>query len=74
MKILKNLFVALVAVVSLTMISCQGDSKDAQDKARESLATTPAEGQPAAGQPGANPEDDQRTSASNTSCTVIYLP
>ncbi|MEO6131025.1 MAG: DUF1573 domain-containing protein [Saprospiraceae bacterium] len=57
MNLFKNLFVALIAVISLTMVACQGGANDAKDKARENLATTPAEGQPAAGQPGANPED-----------------
>ena len=67
MNLLKNLFVALIAVVSLTMISCQGDSKDAQDKARESLATPTAEGQPAAAnQTGVNP-DEQVPSGPTTS-------
>ena len=56
MNLLKNLFIALIAVISLTMISCQGGADDAKAKARESLAT-PAEGQPATGQPGANPEE-----------------
>ena len=40
MNVLKNLFVALVAVVSMSMIACQGDAEDARAKARESLATT----------------------------------
>ena len=40
MNVLKNLFVALVAVVSMSMIACQGDAEDARTKARESLATT----------------------------------
>jgi hypothetical protein len=49
MNVLKNLF-ALIVVVSLTMIACQGDADDARAKARESL-TTSATG--AAGTPGA---------------------
>lgn len=59
MKILKNLFMSLIAVISLTMIACQGDANDARAKARESLATaTPADGQTAtATQPGVNPEE-----------------
>ena len=40
MNVLKNLFVAMIAVVSLSMIACQGDADDARAKARESLATT----------------------------------
>ncbi len=39
MNILKNLFVALIAVISMSMIACQGDADDARAKARESLAT-----------------------------------
>lgn len=42
MNVLKNLFVAMIAVVSLSMIACQGDAEDAREKARESLATTDA--------------------------------
>ena len=58
MNLLKNLFVALLVVVSMTMIACQGDAKDAKEQARESLATTSAEGQtPATGQPAVNPEE-----------------
>lgn len=38
MNMLKSLFAALVVVVSLTMIACQGDAGDAREKARESLA------------------------------------
>ena len=40
MNVLKNLFVALIAVISMSMIACQGDADDAREKARESLATT----------------------------------
>ena len=40
MNVLKNLFVALIAVISMSMIACQGDANDAREKARESLATT----------------------------------
>ena len=44
MNVFKNLFAALIMVVSLTMIACQGDADDARAKARESLAATPADG------------------------------
>ncbi len=58
MNLLKNLFVALIVVVSMTMIACQGDAKDAKDKARESLGTTTSDGKPGtSAQPGVNPED-----------------
>ena len=40
MNLFKNLFTALIVVVSLTMIACQGDADDARAKARESLATS----------------------------------
>ena len=40
MNVLKNLFVALIAVISLSMIACKGDADDTGEKARESLATT----------------------------------
>src|SRR5688500_2670139 len=40
MNVLKNLFVALIAVISISMIACKGDADDASEKARESLATT----------------------------------
>lgn len=39
MNVLRNLFVALIAVISMSMIACQGDADDAREKARESLAT-----------------------------------
>ena len=51
MNLFKNLFAALIVVLSLTMIACQGDADDARAKARESLATT-AEGTEAAGSQG----------------------
>ena len=44
MNLLKNLFAALIIVVSFSMIACQGDSDDARAKARESLAAAPADG------------------------------
>src|SRR5688572_19026376 len=50
MNLLKNLFVALIAVLSMSMIACQGDADDAREKARESLATTSET-------PAANPND-----------------
>ena len=37
MNMLKSLFAALVVVVSLTMIACQGDAGDAREKAREGI-------------------------------------
>lgn len=40
MNVLRNLFVALVAVISMSMIACQGDADDARAKARETLATS----------------------------------
>ena len=40
MNVLENLFVALIAVISMSMIACQGDANDARAKARESLETT----------------------------------
>lgn len=40
MNLFKNLFAALILVMSLTMIACQGDADDARAKARESLATS----------------------------------
>ena len=40
MNVLKNLFIALMAVISISLIACQGDADDARAKARESLATT----------------------------------
>jgi hypothetical protein len=49
MNLFKNLFAALIVMISLTMIACQGDADDARAKARESLATT-AEGTEAAAQ------------------------
>jgi len=62
MNLLKNLFVALIAVISLTMIACQGDANDARAKARESLATAPAEGQAAdPNQPAVNPDEQVPT-------------
>ncbi len=67
MNLSKNLFVALIAVISLTMIACQGDANDARAKARESLATTPAEGQATdPNQPAVNP-DEQIPSGPTTS-------
>jgi Protein of unknown function (DUF1573) len=40
MNMLKNLFAALIIVGSLAMIACQGDTKDARDKASETPAST----------------------------------
>lgn len=59
MNLLKNLFVALIVVISLTMISCQGDANDARAKAREGLGST-AEGQMATN-PTATPEEQVPT-------------
>ncbi len=42
MNMLKNLFAALIIVGSLAMFACQGDSKDARDKANETPANTAA--------------------------------
>ncbi|MDQ3017830.1 MAG: DUF1573 domain-containing protein [Bacteroidota bacterium] len=39
MNVLKNLFVALIAIISVSMIACQGDAKDARDQARENITT-----------------------------------
>lgn len=57
MNLFKNLFAALIVVVSLTMIACQGDADDARAKARESLATS-ADGTvaPTAADPNAQPQ------------------
>lgn len=41
MTLLKNLFIALIAVTSLTMIACQSGADDARAEARESLTATP---------------------------------
>jgi hypothetical protein len=41
MNLFKNLFAALIVVVSLTMIACQGDANDAREQARETIAATP---------------------------------
>jgi len=57
MNLFKNLFAALIVVVSLTMIACQGDADDARAKARESMATT-ADGTvaPTSADPNAQPQ------------------
>ena len=52
MNVLKNLFVALVAVISMSMIACQGDADDARAKARESLATSETPADPTAANNG----------------------
>src|SRR5688572_1679989 len=52
MNVLKNLFVALVAVISMSMIACQGDADDARAKARESLATSDTPADPTAANNG----------------------
>ena len=56
MNVFRNLFAALVLVVSLSMIACQGDANDAREKARESLATTET---PAADPNATNPQAQQ---------------
>ncbi len=65
MNVLKNLFVALIAVISLSMIACQGDANDAREKARENLATETPAGQPTSLDPNAtqttNPADQVPT-------------
>ncbi len=38
MNLIKNLFAAMVLVMSLGMIACQGDADDAREQARASLA------------------------------------
>lgn len=44
MNVLKNLFLVLMAAVSISLIACQGDADDAREKAREGLATETPEG------------------------------
>src|SRR5688500_18043475 len=58
MNVLKNLFVALIAVISMSMIACQGDANDARAKARESLETTD--------ESIANPADPNATAAAQS--------
>jgi hypothetical protein len=55
MNVFKNLFVALMAVLSISLIACQGDAADAREKAREGLATeTPQSTDPTATPTAAN--------------------
>src|SRR5688500_16128036 len=54
MNVLTDLFVALVAVISMSMIACQGDADDARAKARESLATSETPADPTAANNGQN--------------------
>ena len=64
MNLLKNLFVALIAVISISMIACQGDANDARAKAREGLATASPEGQtadPNQPTPAVNPDEQVPT-------------
>jgi hypothetical protein len=42
MNMFKNLFAAMIIVGSLAMIACQGDTKDARDKANETPAAAAA--------------------------------
>lgn len=77
MNLLKNLFGALVIVVSLTMMACQGDADDARAKARESLAATengtvtPATTDPAA-QPTSLQTEDQTPVGPTTAITFEH--
>jgi len=43
MNMFKNLFAVLILVGSLTMIACQGDTKEARDQASETPASTTGE-------------------------------
>lgn len=54
MNVLKNLFAAMIVVLSLTMIACQGDADDARAKARESLAPAQNDGAGLSATPAAN--------------------
>lgn len=55
MNVFKNLVVALIAFVTLSMIACQGDANDAREQARESLATETPQGQLTSADPNAMP-------------------
>ena len=46
---LKNVFSAFLVVLSLSIIACQGDAKDARDQAQESIANTDGSVQPTSG-------------------------
>lgn len=77
MNVLKNLFAALVLVVAMTMIACQGDADDARAKARESLATTEANGQTASttdpnAQPTAMTAENQAPAGPTTTMTFEH--
>jgi len=72
MNLLKNLFVALIAVISISMIACQGDANDARAKAREGLTTAPAEGQTAdPNQPTAAVTADEQVPTGPTTSIVF---
>jgi hypothetical protein len=78
MNLFKNLFTAMIIVISLTMIACQGDADDARAKARESLATsadataTPAAGTEANGQPATLSAETQTPTGPTTTMTFEH--
>lgn len=66
MNVLKNLFVALIAVISISMIACQGDAKDARDQARENITTD--------AQTTANPADPNATATAANGAPAEQVP
>jgi hypothetical protein len=72
MNMLKNVFAALLMVASLSFIACQGDAKDARDKAQESIANTDGSVQPTAtNDPNAAATAESQVPTGPTT-TVVY--
>ena len=82
MNTIKNLFTALIIIGSLAMIACQGDSKDARDKANETpasatdatgaMTSTPAGATGDAAQQAANAAAAENQVPTGPTTTVVY--
>jgi len=76
MNMLKNLFASLIIIGSLSMIACQGDTKDARDQANATPASTEGEAQPPSGefvaQPGNNAAAAENQVPTGPTTTVVY--
>jgi len=78
MNMLKNLFATLIIVGSLSMIACQGDTKDARDQANATPTSTEGAVQPAgtssdpAAQAAANAAAAENQVPTGPTTTVVY--
>jgi hypothetical protein len=75
MNMLKNLFAALILVGSLSFIACQGDTKEARDKANETPASTvgtPVTGTSDAAQAAAQAAAAENQAPTGPTTTITY--